>query len=276
LIAQYQRLVLAVQAATDYIHSNQYRTQCFGEQDANSKRASCNARFCIAVSISGVAAADELAEFNTAVEKAAAHWRVALELLRTGHLRVAAREIADMKIAWSELVSRFAAKQPDAFDGNALYGETLTDVATRIVTATIMLNFGRPASARDALMPVRSSLSNMRRASSVYVLADCVLDANTTLDALIAFGDTPPDWSKSDDRLALTTRATACGEVLRRCDRIAPAKVHSRAQFRRPIDGALTLLAQVPGSIAHRDGELLRRILTELRSLDRLLVRGYG
>ena len=35
------------------------------------------------------------------------------------------------------------------------------------------------------------------------VLADCILDANTALDALAIYKDKPPDWSKPETRFDL-------------------------------------------------------------------------
>jgi hypothetical protein len=224
----------------------------------------------------GAACAGELADFNIAVEKAVAHGRVALGYLRNGNVELAAREVAAMKVAWSAVVGRFGAKRPDAFDGNAQYGIALTDISTRIVTATIMLNSGRPDAARDALKPVRSELSKMRRASGLYLLPDCVLDANAAMDAFFTYREDPPDWTKPGVRFDVAARATAYSEALKRCDRMAAADVRGNPKFRRLIDGAMAGLALVPRAIATRDNDLLHRILIELRSFDRLLAFRYG
>ena len=224
----------------------------------------------------GAACAGELADFNAAVEKAVAHERVALGYLRSGNIALAAREIADMKIAWSGLVGRFGAKRPDAFDGNAQYGIVLTDVSTRIVSATIMLNSGRPDAARGALEPVRKELSHMRRASGLYLLPDCLLDANAAMDAFFVYNEQPPEWSKRGARFAVAARATAYSEALKRCDGMAPEAVRTNPKFRRLIDGAMAGLALVPRAIATRDNDLLHRILIELRSFDHLLTFRYG
>jgi hypothetical protein len=231
---------------------------------------------CLTAASFGLALAGELADFNAAVEKAVSHHRVALGYLRTGNNDLAAREIAHMKLAWSAVVDRFGAKRPDAFDGNEHYVATLTDVSTRIVAATIMLDSGRPDSARGSLLPVREALSKLRRSSGIYLLPDCVLEANVAMDALFAFRDEPPDWSKPSMRFAVAARATAYGEALKRCDRMAPKDVRVDAQFRRLVDGALAGLALVPRAIARRDGELLHRILIELRSFDNLIAFRYG
>ena len=57
---------------------------------------------------------------------------------------------------------------------------------------------------------------------------------------------------------------------------MAPPGVRQRVEFRRLIDGALASLAQFPAAIAARDGDLLHRLLGELRAFDNLLAFRYG
>ena len=52
--------------------------------------------------------------------------------------------------------------------------------------------------------------------------------------------------------------------------------IRRHAEFRRLIDGALASLAQFPKAIETRDGDLLHRLLIELRSFDHLLAFRYG
>jgi hypothetical protein len=101
------------------------------------------------------------------------------------------------------------------------------------------------------------------------VLADCVLDAKRAMDALFAH-DARPDW----ESVAAGRRPTA--PTLQRCDGMAPPAIRDHAEFRRLIDGALASLAQVPKAVETRDGDLLHRLLIELRSFDHLLAFRYG
>ena len=101
------------------------------------------------------------------------------------------------------------------------------------------------------------------------MLADCVLDANTAMDALFAH-DAQPDWDERRGS-AESYRAT-----LQRCDGMAPRRIRGHAEFRRLIDGALASLAQFPKAIETRDRDLLHRLLIELRSFDHLLAFRYG
>jgi hypothetical protein len=212
--------------------------------------------------IGGLAHAGGLADFNAAVEKAAVHNRVALGYLRTGNLDLAARELEFLGVAWRAVVDRFGVTPPEAFAGNGLYAPTLVDVSTRIVTANILIDLGRGDAARGSLAAIRMGLARLRAESGVPVLADCVLAANGAMDALFVFRDKPPAW----------TDAAARG----RCDGAAPELVRGDPQFRRLIDGALAALALVPKAIEARDGDLLHRILIELRSFDHLLAFRFG
>jgi hypothetical protein len=57
---------------------------------------------------------------------------------------------------------------------------------------------------------------------------------------------------------------------------MAPASVRLSPEFRRLVDGALASLAQVPAAVAAGDSDLLRRLVSELQSFDRLLSFRFG
>ena len=228
--------------------------------------------------LAGMAAAraGDLADFNAAVEEASSHNRVAIGYLRTGNADLASLELDRLRESWGRLTARFAGKKPDAFDGNALYGTTLVDVSTRLVAADIMLKSGRLDAARESLTAIRGDLADLRRSAGIVVLADCVRDANAAMDALMVYNDRALDWSKSETRFGIANKASIYGYVLERCDGIAGATVHNSPEFRRLVDGAKAGLALIPKSIATRDGDLLHRILIELRSFDNLLAFRFG
>ena len=168
-----------------------------------------------------VARADDLAEFNAAVEAVSAHNRVAIGYLRTGNADLASLEIDRLRDSWSRFSERFSGKRPTAFDGNELYGKLFTVMNARLVGADIMLKTGRLDSARDALNSVRGDLYDLRKASGVVVLADCVRDANATMDALMIYNDRALDWDNSEIRSGLVQNSTGYGALLDRCDEIA-------------------------------------------------------
>lgn len=231
----------------------------------------------LALLASGTAAsAGDLADFNAAVEKAANHNRVAIGYLRTGNIDLASIELDRLRQAWQALSERFAGKRPDAFDGNALYGTTMVDVSTRLVTADMMLKSGRADAASQALSGIRDDLYELRKASGIVVLADCVRDANRAADDIMQFNQNDLDWSKSATRFGIANKASIYGYVLGRCDGIASATVHNSPEFRRLVDGARAGLELIPKAIATRDSNLLHRILIELRSFDNLLAFRFG
>lgn len=212
------------------------------------------------------ARADDLSDFNAAVEAAMRHHRVALGYLRTGNIDLAAIEIDEARAAWGKVS---ASPRPAAFRNQERYTATLLEIAAGLVGTSLVLNMGRADVARDSLEKIRVSLSALRRESGVTVLADCVLDANTAMDALFA-NDQKPDWA------GLPARAGAHRATLQRCDAMAAPAIKASSEFRRLIDGALTSLAQLPRAIETHDGDLLHRLLIELRSFDNLLAFRYG
>lgn len=232
---------------------------------------------CLALALSGgVARGDDLADFNAAVEAVSAHNRVAIGYLRTGNADLASLEIDRLRDFWNRLNERFSGKRPNAFEGNALYGKLFTAVNARLVGADIMLKTGRLDAASDALNSVRHDLYDLRKASGVVVLADCVRDANATMDALMIYNDRAIDWDKSEIRSGLAQKATSYEGFLDRCDGIASETVRTAPEFRRLVDGAKASLSLIPKAIATRDADLLHRVLIELRSFDNLLAFRYG
>lgn len=231
----------------------------------------------IAVTTSlGGAVADDLDDFHAAVETFAAHNRVAIGYLRTGNVELAAVEIDAMRDAWSAVVQRFGKDRPVAFRDNPRYVTTFVDIPTRLVGVSLMLTMGRVDLAGGALTAVRKELSELRRASGIEILADCILSANAAMDRLIVYRDRAPDWNSPQTVADLRASAESYGMTLERCDATAPDEVRRLPEFRRLIDGAAASLAQIPSAITRRDGDLLHRLLIELRSFDHLLAFRYG
>jgi hypothetical protein len=223
-----------------------------------------------------VALADDLSDFNAAVEVFSAHNRVAIGYLRTGNGELAAAEIDIMREAWGSIVERFGKERPAAFRDNQAFVDTFIGVPTRLVSVNLMLMMGRGDLAGAALNAVRQDLSKLRRGSGVEVLADFVLDANVAMERLVAFRDQPPDWNLPAAVADLTAAADAYGAAVRRCDAMASGDLKAQPEFRRLIDGVAASLALIPKAIASRDGDLLHRLLIELRSFDNLLAFRYG
>jgi len=212
------------------------------------------------------ARADDLDDFNRAVEAAMSHHRAASAYLRSGNIDVATREIGGLREAWAKVSTL---PRPAAFRDQERYTSTILQVAAQLVGVSLVLNLGRADVARESLDKIRRMLSDLRRENGVIVLADCVLDANIAMDALSAT-EREPDWDS----------AAAGGEsyalTLRRCDALAPRAIHDHAEFRRLVDGALASLARFPGAVEKRDADLLHRLMMELRAFDEQLAFHYG
>ncbi|MBI3706067.1 MAG: hypothetical protein HY244_19935 [Rhizobiales bacterium] len=217
--------------------------------------------------------ADDLADFNAAVENASAHNRVAIGYLRTGNLDLALLEIDRLRESWGALERRFAGKRQAAFDGNPHYATLWTAMNTRFVGIDLMISMGKPDAVRKSLEEIRGDLYDLRKAAGIVVLADCVRDANAGMDALMAYDDRSLDFAKPQ---ALATTAQSYSATLARCDGIAGDAIRKNPEFRRLVDGAKASLALIAKAIETRDGDLLHRVLIELRSFDNLLAFRFG
>jgi hypothetical protein len=229
-----------------------------------ARMAACLALACIC--LAGPARANDLDDFNRVVEAAMSHQRVAAGYLRTGNIDLAVLELDGMREAWGKVSTL---PRPAAFRNQERYTGTILQIAAGLVGVSLVLNLGRPDVARESLDTIRKSLSDLRRENGVTVLADCVLDANVSMDALFAL-DGGQDWE------SVTAGSESYRSTLQRCDGMAPAGIRNHPEFRRLIDGALASLAQMPNAVATRDHDLMHRLLIELRSFDNLLAFRYG
>jgi hypothetical protein len=222
------------------------------------------------------ATAGDLADFKAALEEVSSYNRVAIGYLRTGNADLASLELDRMRDSWGRVTQRFAGNRPSAFAGNALYGSLFTVVSTHLVGADIMLKSGRLNEARNALLAVRGEFYELRRASGIVVLADCVRDANAAMDALMVYDKRTLDLGKPDISRGVAEATQRYVAVIGHCDGVADAHVRLEPEFRRLIDGAKASLTLIPKAISTRDVDLLHRVLIELRSFDNLLAFRYG
>jgi hypothetical protein len=222
------------------------------------------------------ARADDLAPFHAAMEDVASHNRVAIGHLHNENYDLALVELERMKDSWGAFAEKFGGNRPAPFRDSQLYVNMLVDVPTRIVTALIMINFGRPQIAANSLEAIREEMSEVRRAGGVTVLADCVLDAHGAMEGLSLYRDKVPDWSDPATLTDIAAKADAYGAVVRRCDAMAAEALRGNPEFRRLIDGIAASLAFVPKAVETHDRDLLYRVIIELRSFDNLLAFRYG
>lgn len=187
-----------------------------------------------------------------APETALRHRGAAAAYLRTGNVELAALEIEALEAA--------------------LHGE-----ARRLAErARAELESGDLGAASASLARLRAHLADGRRAAGVRILADCIEEAEARLGAIEPGRDPRPDLSRPDRRRALAERADAARAALALCDREAPPETAGQPDFRRLVDGAAASLARIPAAIERGDGDVLHRLLIELRSFERLLVQRFG
>jgi hypothetical protein len=230
----------------------------------------------VAFALTGAAYADDLADFNAAAEAVAAHNRVAIGYLRTGNTDLASLELDTTRAAWGDFSKRFSGRRPDMFKDNTYYVVAVTDIGTRLITADMMLNAGRPEIAGKALSAVRDDFYKLRKSAGIVVLADCIYDSNTAMDALMTYNDATLDLSKTETTTDIMGKIAAYSALLGHCDGLAGDAVRQEPEFRRLIDGAKASLTLIPKAIATNDAGLLHRVLIELRSFDNLLAFRFG
>ncbi|MCC2111282.1 MAG: hypothetical protein KDJ16_04545 [Hyphomicrobiales bacterium] len=231
---------------------------------------------CFVAGLAGSAAAGELAEFHAAVEAAQAHFRVAAAYLRTGNTDLAAIELEEMTDKWSALTARFAGNVPDAYDGNPTYATALAETAKRIEDALAAIDSGKSDEARDILLPIRALLSDMRRGSGFYLLADCIGDINAAMEGLRAYRHEPPNLEDAAAAAKLIEAGAIYGRELARCDAMASEEVAADQEFRRLMDTARESTARITEAAVTKDPGLFIRILRELLSIDNLLFFRFG
>jgi hypothetical protein len=222
------------------------------------------------------AKAGDLADFNALMEGVTSHIRVALGYLRTGNTDLASLEIDRTREAWGKLQLHFGSRRPEMFETSPLYKKIVTGVSARLIGADLLLNAGRPDAAMDSLNVLRGEFYDLRKGSGIVVLADCVRDANTAMDALMTYNDRALDFGKAETRFDLAAKSAVYADTLKHCDSIAGEAVRAEPEFRRLVDGAQASLALIPKSIETRDADLLHRVLIELRSFDNLLAFRFG
>ncbi len=234
------------------------------------------ALFATTVFLGCSAHADQLADFNAAVERASAHNRVALGYLRTGNTDIASLEIDRARTAWREFVGSFAAKRPPIFKDVTRYTTVLTDVSTRLVAADMMLTMGRPDIAAQSLAAIRIEIANLRQSAGVDVLPDCILRANNVMEALAKYDKDDLDLATAKTRNGLADEVKRYDAQLRHCDDIAGDDIRVQPTFRRLVDGAKQSLTLIRQAVAEKDLGRVRRILDELRAIDNLLAFRFG
>src|SRR5262249_3000269 len=132
----------------------------FGEASVNIQRCHAVTGWRLAAAMLGLALsvissrANELSEFNAAVEDAVAHQRIAIGYLRTDNIDLAALEIERARASWTALMAAFKTP-PSPFRDRRAYETALNTAQSQLTTALRRVNAGQTRLAREALASVR-------------------------------------------------------------------------------------------------------------------------
>lgn len=107
------------------------------------------------------ARADDLAGFHAVLDATKQHSRAAVAHLHAGDQQFAVMEISRLRESFSLLIERYGAERRAAHKDKTEYSTTVVDIPLRIVTAQMMIDFGRPDIAANALVAVCRSLGTL-------------------------------------------------------------------------------------------------------------------
>ncbi len=111
--------------------------------------------------------------FDAALADVVSHNRAALAHLREDDTRLALIEIALMQETFGLFSERYGKDRPAFHVANPDYTTTLVDVPVRIVTAHMMINFGRVPIAYNSLVATCRALMALRRTEPDQVAEAC-------------------------------------------------------------------------------------------------------
>jgi hypothetical protein len=108
------------------------------------------------------AAADDLADFTAAVERAELQYRIALRTLDTAGRDETAAEVRLFRETWQDVIAHLDSHRPAQFEGDESYAATMTQVDMAVVGVLIIIDIGSREAARAALAPLGESLAKLR------------------------------------------------------------------------------------------------------------------
>lgn len=222
----------------------------------------------------GCAQAGDLAEFNVGFERVAAHVRVAQSYLRTHAWSLAEIETDAAKTAWDAFERRFGARRPDAFEGNPHYKSAMKSGAAKIGAAAGAAGRGTAETGMHELAAFSQSFADLRRGSGLYLLADCVREANAAMRRLHVSAEHFREGKAPAG--AVVADGAVLSAIARQCDARAPRDVASTAEFRRLIDGLDASGLEIGRRALAGDPDAVHRYIGELLAFDNLLAFRFG
>jgi hypothetical protein len=115
----------------------------------------------LAITPIGVAA-DDLADFSKALERAELQYRIALRTLESAGRDETATEVRLLREAWQNVITRLDHNRPAQFEGDDSYAATMMEIDVSMVGAMIVIDIGSREAARAALAPIGETLAKLR------------------------------------------------------------------------------------------------------------------
>ena len=203
-------------------------------------------------------------------------YRSAMFYLRTGNPGVAALELDAAQEGWKAAVGRFAKTPPDAFADDARFAETMTAIEGAFDDGMTALDGEDLETATKTLLPIRTTLADLRSRNGLRVFGDCVDDMNAAMDRLWVYRHEVPAFDQPAEVNAVKREAAITEFLYRRCHDTAPDNVASNAEFKRLFEGSLQSLPLIFDALDQGSEGRLINILRELRSFDRMIWLHFG
>jgi len=110
--------------------------------------------------------ADELADFQAAVERAAGEYRLALRTLETRGQDETAAAVHRLRAAWQAIGERFGANRPAAFADDENFAGMFMQIDVGLVGVLLIIDLGNRDGARAALAPIGETLARLAARSA--------------------------------------------------------------------------------------------------------------
>lgn len=220
------------------------------------------------------AVAEDTPDFSRAANLVAAGVRSAASYVRTGNTALAQIEISEATSAWSKLQRQFADISPSSYAAPAFRGFVAAG-GERLAAAAKAIDDGDTSRAAGELMSFRQSLYDLRHASGLFDLGDCVFELEPAMEALRTAASRLVE-AKSPSPADTIAAAAVFRDRLQRCNGWAPEEISAQPEFRRLIDGAIASSGEIGRAAQAGDGALVHRYLIELQSFERLLAFRFG
>lgn len=233
------------------------------------------AALCIATALSS-AGASQLKVFHSDVATAFTHYRGALFYLRTGNDATAALELDLFGQKWNELAEKWRNAPPDAFADDPEWQQSIASVTASLKAGLKVLDTSTPKAAREALLPVRQILYQLRRRNGIFVFSDCVEEMHGKMSEIWQYRRNPPDFADLAQVNSLKAKIAVYGYLLGKCHAIAPPAYTKNVEFNGLFDGARNSLGTLLDATDMGQRQRFINILRELRPFDRLIFLRFG